>query len=47
MRIGIPKEYLAEGCDEEVKKALADAVHTLSKNGAVVEFFSLGTGEIM
>ena len=42
MRIGIPKEYLAEGCDEEVKKALADAVHTLSKNGAVVEFFSLG-----
>ena len=40
--IGIPKEYLAEGCDEEVKKALADAVHTLSKNGAVVEFFSLG-----
>ena len=33
---------LAEGCDEEVKKALADAVHTLSKNGAVVEFFSLG-----
>lgn len=42
MRIGIPKEYLAEGCDEEVKKALADTVHTLSKNGAVVEFFSLG-----
>lgn len=42
MRIGIPKEYLAEGCDEEVKKALADAVHTLGKNGAVVEFFSLG-----
>lgn len=42
MRIGIPKEYLAEGCDEEVKKALADAVHVLSKNGAVVEFFSLG-----
>ena len=31
-----------EGCDEEVKKALADAVHVLSKNGAVVEFFSLG-----
>ena len=27
---------------EDVKKALADAVHVLSKNGAVVEFFSLG-----
>ena len=46
MRIGIPKEYLAEGCDEEVKKALADAVHVLSKNGAVVEFFSLGMVDI-
>jgi aspartyl-tRNA(Asn)/glutamyl-tRNA(Gln) amidotransferase subunit A len=42
MRIGIPKEYLAEGTDVEVKKALADAVHIMSKNGAVVEFFSLG-----
>lgn len=41
VRIGIPKEYLAEGTDADVKKALADAIHLLSQNGAVVEFFNL------
>lgn len=42
MKIGIPKEYMAEGLDTEVKKALVDAVHLMTRNGAIVEFFSLG-----
>ena len=42
MKIGIPKEYLAEGLDTEVKKALVDAVHLMTRNSAIVEFFSLG-----
>lgn len=45
MRIGIPKEYLDQGTDMEVKKALADAIHLMGKNGAVMEFFSLKTVE--
>lgn len=42
VKIGIPKEYLAEGLDMDVKKALVDAVHLMTRNGAIVEFFSLG-----
>ena len=42
VKIGIPKEYLSEGLDEDVKKALVDAVQLMSQNGAIVEFFSLG-----
>lgn len=42
MKIGIPKEYLAEGTDEEVKRALTDAAGLMRENGADVEFFSLG-----
>ena len=42
MKIGVPKEYLAEGTDPQVKQALADAISLMSQNGAQVEFFSLG-----
>ena len=41
MRIGIPKEYLAEGTDEEVKSAILKAVMVMEEAGAKVEFFSL------
>ena len=40
-KIGIPKEYFAQGTDEEVKKALTDAIELMAENGAVVEYFSL------
>ena len=36
VKIGIPKEYLAEGLDMDVKKALVDAVHLMTRNGAIV-----------
>ena len=42
LRVGVPKEYLSEGLDSEIKKAVVDVVNALSKNGAIVEFFSLG-----
>lgn len=41
MRIGVPKEYLKEGLDEDIKKAVADVVQEMSSRGAIVEFFSL------
>lgn len=40
-KIGIPKEYFAEGTNEEVKKALTDAIELMAENGAEVEYFSL------
>ncbi|MGN1139816.1 MAG: Asp-tRNA(Asn)/Glu-tRNA(Gln) amidotransferase subunit GatA [Oliverpabstia sp.] len=40
-KIGIPKEYFAEGTNEEVKKALTDAIELMADNGAEVEYFSL------
>ena len=42
MKIGVPEEYFAEGTDEEVKKALTDAMELMRQNGAQVEYFSLG-----
>ena len=44
VRIGVPKEYLdlAENLDPDVKKAMVDTIHLLSRNGAIVEFFQLG-----
>lgn len=45
MRIGVPKEYLSEGLDEEIKKAVVDVVQEMSKRGAIIEFFSLGLTE--
>jgi aspartyl-tRNA(Asn)/glutamyl-tRNA(Gln) amidotransferase subunit A len=42
MRIGIPRDYLGEGLDEEVKKAILKAAKVLEDKGAVVEEFDLG-----
>ncbi len=41
MKIGVPKEYFAEGTDAEVKKALTEAMEVMKANGAQVEYFSL------
>jgi len=42
MRIGIPRDYLGEGLDPEVKAAVLAAAGTLEKAGAAVEEFDLG-----
>ena len=39
--IGVPKEYFAEGLDEEVKQATEDALALLKKLGAKVKEISL------
>jgi len=41
MKIGIPKEYFAEGLDEEVKVKILDAIEKLEDLGAVCEEMSL------
>lgn len=40
-KIGIPTEYLGDGTDEDVKKALMEAAEQMAQNGAKVEYFSL------
>lgn len=45
MRIGIPKDYLREGLDQEVKAAVLRAAEALRERGAVVEEFDLGLVE--
>lgn len=41
MRIGIPKGYLGEGLDREVKESIIKASKVLEENGAIVEEFDL------
>lgn len=41
MRIGVPKEYLGEGTQEEVRKAVGETAALLARNGASVEEISL------
>ncbi|SDY41313.1 Asp-tRNA(Asn)/Glu-tRNA(Gln) amidotransferase subunit GatA [Lachnobacterium bovis] len=41
MRIGIPKEYLEKGIDDEVKEAVLKAAQIMKDKGAKVEEFSL------
>ncbi len=41
LKIGIPKEYMGEGLNEEVKKAVLNALEVFRKSGAEVEEFSL------
>lgn len=41
MRIALPKEYLGEGVDENVKKAVLDAANTFKELGATVDEVSL------
>ncbi len=42
MQIGIPRDYLGEGLDEEVKDAILKAAKVLEDKGAIVEEFDLG-----
>lgn len=41
-KIGVPREYLAEGMEGEVKQAIEETVKQLSAAGCDVELFSLG-----
>lgn len=41
MKIGIPRDYLGEGLDSEVKEAVLNAAKELEKKGAVIEEFDL------
>lgn len=45
MRIGIPRDYLGDGLDMEVKEAVLDAAKVLKEKGAVVEEFDLSLVE--
>lgn len=45
MKIGIPKDYLIEGLNPEVKDAIMNAAHKLEEKGAVVEKFDLSLVE--
>ena len=45
MRIGIPRDYLEEGLDSEVKAAVLDAAKKLEAKGAIVEEFDLSLVE--
>lgn len=45
MKIGIPRDYFAEGIDEEVKSSVLAAAEVLREKGAIVEEFDLGMVE--
>ncbi len=45
LRIGIPREYFGQGINEEVKKALENAMETYRKLGATVEECSIDVAE--
>ncbi|MGN0151844.1 MAG: Asp-tRNA(Asn)/Glu-tRNA(Gln) amidotransferase subunit GatA [Wujia sp.] len=45
MKIGIPRDYFAEGIDEDVKKNVLAAAKVLEEKGAIVEEFDLGMVE--
>lgn len=45
MKIGIPKDYLIEGLNPEVKDAIMNAAHKLEEKGAAVEEFDLSLVE--
>lgn len=45
MRIGIPRDYLGDGLDREVKEAVLAAAEKLAGKGAVVEEFDLSLTE--
>lgn len=45
LKIGIPKDYLGEGLEPEVKKAILKAVDVLKDKGAIVEEFDLSLVE--
>lgn len=41
MRIGIPKGYIGQGLDDEVRQGIMNVAHELEKKGAVIEEFDL------
>lgn len=45
MKIGIPKDYLGSGLDDEVKEAVLKAAKVLEEKGAMVEEFDLSLVE--
>lgn len=45
MKIGIPRDYLGEGLEPEVKSAVLTAAQALEKKGAYVEEFDLSLAE--
>ncbi len=45
MKIGIPRDYLGEGLDDEVRAAVLKAAQVLKDRGAVVEEFDLSLAE--
>jgi len=45
VRVGVPREFILEGMDAEVKKNLEDVVQILQKEGAIVEEISLPHSE--
>ena len=45
MKIGLPKEYLGEGINEEVKKAVLDVAKKYEEMGAIVEDCSFDVGQ--
>lgn len=45
MKIGIPKDYLSQGLDEQVKQSILDAAKVLEEKGAIVEEFDLSLVE--
>ena len=45
MRIGIPKEYLGEGINEEVKQAILEVAKKYEEMGAIVEDCSFEVGQ--
>lgn len=45
LRVGIPREYLSEGLDNDVREAVEKAAACLEEAGATVEYFDLGLME--
>lgn len=45
MKIGIPRDYLGEGIEKEVKEAVLQAAAMLQNAGAIIEEFDLGMVE--
>lgn len=45
LKIGIPKEYMSEGLNDEVKQAVLSAARTYEKLGATIEEFSFKMSE--
>ena len=45
MRIGIPRDYLGEGLDPEVRETILNAAKVLEEKGAIVEQFDLSLVE--